>query len=361
LARFVVHYPEFQVHYPDDASKKETDAINKKILDNAKKRLNTYAKKYYTKYADKGPVYKLVFKHVMHMVEKKMTEMYKEQLDKGMMELMGSVLDPTCDVAKWLTNKAIAAVEKKKSNKVYGQQYISALLEDCAHVVNTAPAQAPEQAAASKTKRAQSRDVPKANRAIIEQLLYVMPGQKPQKNRMKTFLANLRRLYYLGPNNVLKMTEQQYKNRQMILVNSVRKSIYSITFIHKNNDVLIGKIVQEFRGALDLDENNIPMDGKKAKKLQAYLGKSVTLDQINERIAHSIDANLDEEGESIRLGLQHLKYIYCNLMSNYRYLYEVQSIVEHLKSLKNTSVGYIEPPSKEAKNKLIQSMIAMSM
>lgn len=323
LARFITYHDNFQVHvtnYDDKAEVKKAEDNNLKL---ARKFIDEFCKKYYTNYADKGGIYKTIFKRSSLIVKNKLIAYGgNDQSSKDIVKLLGFSVDPNDNLEEWLLKKVHSLVEKKKINKTYGEDYVKTLL------------------------------VP----ATI----------KAQGKTRANYLKELHMVFYVAKNGILNDVEEIYHNRQQILEFRFRRSLDAIKDIYHMNNNIIESVSKHIKLAIDIDNKfNTSVDDSTIelnKDIDKYLlTNNINITEFDKTLETIAEEKISEKSEKLIHGINELKYIYYNLISNYEYVYQTRSIVEYLKQLRNKSINYIQPISEKEKQLMIESFIKESI
>jgi DNA polymerase elongation subunit (family B) len=317
LARFITYHEDFQVaHDPDDPEElKKAELTNLKL---ARKFIDNYCQKYYTNYANKSGIYKTIFAKSALVVKNKMIEVCGEDKSANVIiKLLGFSVDPEDDLEKWIQCKIQTDVEKKPKNKMFGENFINDLLS---------------------TESLAKNNVTKSEYILILQ---------------DTYYAN-------KLDNILKISETYYHDRQQILEIRFRQSINLIKSLYHSNNNVIKVVSDHIKSIIDIDnkyndsvdENGVVLE----KDLDLYLEPAgVDVNKLNDTLDNIATENINYI--LIRKGINELKFIYYNLICNYEYIYHVRSIVLCLKAYRNKKINYIKPVDGVLKKKMIESFI----
>lgn len=337
LARFVTYHDNFQapfigIDYSDFDQMKKAENDNLKL---ARKYIDNFCKQYYTNYSNKGPVYKSVFKKSAKIVERKIIEKYGgNESSNTIIKLLGFSVDPEDNLEEWILNRAHTLVEKK--NKLYGVNYVDKLLNDYI-----------------------SLDKSEDDEKTLT---------KKEKTVMRSkYIIDLQEAYYANKNNnILRMSENQYNERQQILETRFRQSINKIKNTYHMNLSIIDSVSKHIKSAIDIDNNfNTSIvessEEELPKDLDVYLETlDINVDEFNETLDGIADETIQSKADMLE-GIAELKFLYHNLMSNYEYIYNIRSIVEYLKTLRDKTINNVKSMSKVDTAKMIDEMVSSSI
>ncbi|MGL4361892.1 MAG: hypothetical protein ACRCSG_01175, partial [Cellulosilyticaceae bacterium] len=103
LARLITYHEYFDVPIVDHNDIEEIEKAEKKNIDLAKKYMVNYCKKYFVHYADRGAVYKSIFKKSSKITSNKIVEIYGgDSSISNIVKLLGFSVDPEGPIDDWL-------------------------------------------------------------------------------------------------------------------------------------------------------------------------------------------------------------------------------------------------------------------
>ena len=317
LARFITYHDDFQVPMVDPNDPVELEKAEKINLKLARKFVDNFAKQFFTHYQEKGGIYKNIFKRSAKIVKDKITEACGNNSASNMIiKLLGFSVDPDKDLAGWIIGKSSSIVEKKKSNINYGKNYVDNILKN-------------------KSKADQS--------AIIR---------------------SMQLMYYTSAKNIAKSAEDQYNERQQILELRFRISINNIIKLYHLNNQIIEDVSEHIKTIIDINtQYNEPVETPKdtpQKDIDEILASNgVDVDEFDKTLEDIAQENIKQKNKSLMSGINDLKFIYYNLISNYEYIFKIRSIVGHLKQLQNKKIGLASLTIAD-KNKIMAEYISAS-
>lgn len=315
LARFITYHDDFHVPVNDYNDTAELKKAEEKNLTLARKFVNDYSKKYFATYSDKGRIYKNIFKKSALIVKNKIIETCGNNDSSNLViKLLGFSVDPNDDLETWLTDKIHSVVEKKKSNIMYGENYINNLLKSD---------------------------------------MFKESGLTKQD-----YITKLQMIYYSTKNGIVNISataESQYNDRQQILETRFRNSLNTIKNLYNMQNSIIDVVSKHIKTVTDID-NKFNTSSLEVNNLSSFGGiNSIdNLDNLDNSLNDIAESNVQVQSQKILEGIAELKYIYFNLISNYEYIYQTRSIVEHLKTLMNKKLRIVKPPSKVDMSKMIE-------
>jgi len=317
----------------------------------ARKFIDDYCKKYFVNYINKGDVYKSIYKASSEVVTKKLVNLCNEnKASLDVIKLLGFSVDPNDNLEKWIFDKIKTFVEKKYKNKNFGENYINNLL---------------------------SKD----------------NLQRINKTKQEYILELQKEFYFNKNNSILKSVEDQYHERQRILELRLNHSINIIKNIYNMNNDIIINVSNYIKKSINIDNlynnsynnsynnqdnkngddingddingDDVNGDDKKnvlSKDIGHYLEiNKVDKNTFNTSITKIAEEAISSKSESLLQGIEEFKYIYYNLICNYDYLYQVHSIVNYLKSLRDKTIRNFKEPTKETQKTIIEEFIRDSM
>lgn len=304
LARFITYHKDFYVPIQNLEDPEEIESADKKNLKLARRYIDDLCGKYIsTPQVDRGPIYKNIFKKSAKIVKDKfVAKCGNNAADTAIISLLGYSIDPDKELETWLLERIRKEVEKKPKNKNYGKVYIDTLLQKNSLDLN---------------KRTRSQ-----------------------------YITELQNSYYVNKysnknNNILYFSEMQYSERQQILERRLQMSINRVRALYHTNNDIITTVANHIKSKINIEE----MDDK---DIDGYLMKTgVDIDEFDKTLETIAKVNLDKSSEVVMDSIQELKFIYYNLISNYEFIYQIRSIVDYLKALRNKSIGMIKTPSKK--------------
>jgi len=307
LARFITYHEDFQVAVldADDAEElKKAELTNLKL---ARKFVDNYCKKYYTSYASKGDIYKTIFKKSAALVKDKIVQVCgSDKSSAVIIKLLGFSIDPEDNLEEWMLNKIQTEVSKKSKNKNYGETFVNALLH------NTTD--------------------------------------------KKAYTIQLQNTYYANKgDNISKISEAHYNERQQILEIRFRQSINIIKNLYHANNNIINAVSTHIKSVINIDSQyNNATDAAPEKELGAYLDNAA-LQQMENECDTIATSNL--QSDTMFSGINELKFIYYNLTCNYEYIYQIRCIVECLKTKRNKQINYTRPMDATVRQNMIDTFV----
>jgi len=270
-------------------------------------------------------------------------------------KLLGFSTDPDENLEGWFDKKVIKIIEAKKKNKEYGKRYVEYLL-------------------ASNDK----------------------PG----------YIVELQSIYYARRgNNILDMATANYNERQTVLKMRFNQSLSIIKGLYYANNDVIEQVSNHIKEVIDIDNSfNDPVLGIKmvdddnsdnsdddnsddANNIDSSIGSNSQITLINssnnqntkiditditdidsyiqiknggdvdKSLSTIADAKIQQLVENISSGINELKFTYFNLLSNYEYIYQIRSIVDHLKQLRDKKLGISKYPTKSEREQIIKDTV----
>jgi hypothetical protein len=356
FARFITYIDEFYVEIQDLDDVDELKKADSISLERAKKYIHNYCKQYYTNYSNKGKIYKKVFTKSKKLVHDKLTELCgNTKASNTIIKLLGFSTDPDENLEGWFDKKVIKIIEAKKKNKEYGKRYVEYLL-------------------ASNDK----------------------PG----------YIVELQSIYYARRgNNILDMATANYNERQTVLKMRFNQSLSIIKGLYYANNDVIEQVSNHIKEVIDIDNSfNDPVLGIKmvdddnsdnsdddnsddANNIDSSIGSNSQITLINssnnqntkiditditdidsyiqiknggdvdKSLSTIADAKIQQLVENISSGINELKFTYFNLLSNYEYIYQIRSIVDHLKQLRDKKLGISKYPTKSEREQIIKDTV----
>lgn len=318
LARFITYHDDFQVPMADPHDPVELEKAEKTNLKLARKFVDNFAKQFFTNYQEKGGIYKNIFKRSAKIVKEKITELSGNTSASNMIiKLLGFSVDPDKDLSEWIIEKSRSIVEKKKTNINYGKSYVDWLLK-------------------GKSKADQTE-----------------------------YIKNLQIQYYISTKNISKTSEIHYEDRQRILEVRFRTSINSIIKLFHLNNQIIDDVSKQIKSIINInsqynDPIETPSDIPITKDINDILDLSgINIDTFDKTLEDIAQENIKKMEDSLLNGINELKFIYYNLISNYEYIYQIRSIVDYLKQLRNKKIG-VDSLTIADKNRIMAKYIAES-
>jgi len=320
LARFITYHDDFQVPMADQNDPVELKKAEDTNLKLARKFVDNFCKRFFTNYQEKGGIYKNIFKRSAKIVKDKITEVCGNNSASNMIiKLLGFSVDPDKDLSTWIVEKTQSIVIKKKSNINYGKDYIENILKTV---------------------------TPKAAKSAR--------------------ITDLQIIYYTNAKSISKSTEDQYNDRQQILELRFRQSISNIIKLYHINNKIIEDVSEHIKSIIDINsQHNDPIKNSEGasdipKDIDTILSSNgVDLDEFDKTLEDIAEINIQKKSGSLLSGIDDLKFIYYNLISNYEYIYQIRSIVDYLKQLRNKKIGLASLTIAD-KNKVMAEYIAES-
>jgi DNA polymerase elongation subunit (family B) len=321
LARFITYHRDFQVEIKNYDDEDEVKKAELKILNNARKYVDAYCSQYYTQYINKGSIYKDIFKITSKLVHNKLLNNFDES---NSTHNTIKLLTYSVDIEKeefdnWIKERITKDVEKKQYNKDYGKKYIEYLIKGL---------------------------------------------DNKQKNEK---IEVLQRIYYARKNNLLKESEKLYNDRQLILEQRLQKSLEDIRNLYRLNNTIVCSLNDYIKNIININnEYNISIEENKSESKLPSLEKLKEIKNIdnkhfNNELDNLIDNNIEQNKEILKKGIKEFKFIYINLISNYEYIYQIRSIVNYLKALRDKKTGIIKTPPKKEITNIVQNLIDESV
>lgn len=310
LARLITYHEMFYVE-PIDSSQDAIDVSEKKIYDKSGKYIENFCKTYYKNYTNKGKIYKKVFSVANKIVKTKLNEVYK---NPGIIDIITS----SCDLKKleeWLCIKA----EKKalKGMKTYGKDFVDKRL----------------------------------NKLISEKDLL----EKKEINIFKKKkIRELQEVYFSNKKNILNIREIQFRQRFDILKRNIRENLTEIKGLYSVNQNMIESLTIKIKECINIDNrfNDSGIDIPKWEEIKE-------VEKIDENELNNImEKNMKYLSNDKKFwdSMNKLKYIYTNLVTNYKFINEVRCIVSYLKLLRDKELN-IHSDKDFDKEKLIKESI----
>jgi DNA polymerase elongation subunit (family B) len=312
LSRFIMYHQDFQVHINNYDDPDEITKADKKSLDLARKYIENICKAYNVTYVDKGGIYKNIFKKSSAIVKSKLIKACgNNDASNKIINLLGFSVDPDKDLDLWLFDKIKSVIEKKPKNKNYGKVFVDNLLSKANLEAN------------GRTRSA--------------------------------YIIDLQKSYYATKNNnILIQSELQYNERQQILEKRFRTSFNMIKNLYHINNNIIENVADYIKSNIKIEE----ITDESSKDINTYLESSgVNITNLDTRLEKIADENIDKSSKKIFDNISEMKFIYYNLLSNYEYIYQIRSIVEYLKVLRNKQINNIKAPSKKDLSKMIEKFV----
>lgn len=313
LARLITYHPDFHVNSKpignvNDAENLDDIKKNEEgILRCARKFIDNYCKAYYAVHKDNGDIYKTIYRKSAAVVKNRMKAMYNED---DIIKLLGFSIDPEEDnLVDWLLKKTQSTVEKKGINKDYGAAYIEHKLRGL--------------------------DKKSRNLRVVE--------------LQEIFYAN--RIC-----SISKSAEDIYISRQKELEERLHSHINIIKNLYKTNNQIVNKVVtylKKYTGVVEYEckSNEAPatMTNISKENIEQIINKKET-----EAMVYDLTATETElYGHVLSQGLSEVKFIYYNLLGNYEYIYQIRSIVEYLKYLRDKKYTNGKRPTDDEIKSLI--------
>jgi hypothetical protein len=319
LARFITYHDDFQVPMVDQNDPVELKKAEDTNLKLSRKFVDNFCKRFFTNYQEKGGIYKNIFKRSAKIVNDKITEVCGNNSSSNMIiKLLGFSVDPDKDLASWIVEKSISIVEKKKTNINYGKTYVESILKE-----------------------------------------------KPSKAAKSACVTEMQLTYYTNQKSISKSAEDQYNERQQILEIRFRQSINNIIKLYHLNNKIIEDVSEHIKTIIDINtQYNDPVENPKetpiTKDIDTILASNgVDLNEFEKTLEDIAAENIKQKSESLLSGIDDLKFIYYNLISNYEYIYQIRSIVDYLKQLRNQKIGLASLTIAD-KNKIMAEYISES-
>ena len=319
LARFITYHEDFQVPMVDPHDPVELKKAEDTNLKLARKFVDNFSKEFFTNYQEKGGIYKNIFKRSAKIVKDKITEACGNNSASNMIiKLLGFSVDPDKDLASWIVEKSRSIVEKKKTNINYGKTYVESIIKE-----------------------------------------------KPSKAAKSACITEMQLTYYTNQKSISKTAEDQYNERQQILEIRFRQSIANIIKLYHLNNKIIEDVSEHIKTIIDIntqynDPVENPQENPVTKDIDTILASNgVDLDEFDKTLEDIAAANIKQKSDSLLSGIDDLKFIYYNLISNYEYIYQIRSIVDYLKQLRNQKIGVASLTIAD-KNKIMAEYISES-
>ncbi len=327
LARFITYHPDFYVavaNYNDDV---EVSKAEDKILTNARKFINAYCQQYNTTFVNKGPIYKNIFKVSSKAVYDGLYKSFDEKM-KPTIKLLTFSLDESDDIASWFRDRVEKSVVARSYNKKYGELYVN----------------------------------------------YMLDGLEGDARWRR--ITVLQKSFYSSKNSIRRSARLLYQERQNELERRLRIGASKIKKMFSLSSGIIKKISDHVAGLIDIDDlMNEPVErDDKVEYTIDTIGHGIvdpgemSFDEIKRR-AGIDDTTIDrqigdiacQELESKRDGfvelLTEMRHIQRSLAGNYEYMYQIDSIITYLKSLRDRRVGTVVRPQERALQADIKKMI----
>lgn len=285
LARFITYHPWFYIAPNDYSDKEDVKKADEKTLKRARKYIEQICSEHYTKYFDKGAMYKNIYKYCMKLVNTRLQSIFAKY--RRVLTVLDIVANKDIDnvTADALIKKAKAFVEERVQVQNFGKIYIELRLCDL---------------------KGKERDD-----KIIE----------------------LQRIYYSksNKNNFIDSCEKKYEERHVVLETRLKKNLSEIGKILDINSNLITKIVNYVRAYMA----NTTVD-------------VITISyEEEEELNMIIDDEIDNNLSVINKCIDDVLFYYTSIISNYEYITKMRSIVKYLKDLGIKKLKVFEPVSIE--------------
>ena len=227
FARFIVYHENFTIKSESD-DPKDLTAADKKSLDLAKNYLRDFCSKYFTKYTDKGPIFKSIYSKSSNLVKNKIIDKYSES--KDIITLLGFDIDPTINFESWIIEKVHKLIEKK--NLDYGKSYVE----------------------------------------------YLLKRDEIGAKQKGSYISNLQRVYYGNRLNISNHVEKIYNLRQEQLLSRLNETIHNIVKIYSTNNNIVQKVCDSIKSDVDDDQFQFNLVEDRLNKL------------VDETIDHNTDS-----------------------------------------------------------------------
>jgi hypothetical protein len=178
-------------------------------------------------------------------------------------------------------------------------------------------------------------------------------------------IKNLQLAYYTNARSISKSSEDQYNERQQILELRFRLSINNIVNLYHLNNKIIEDVSEHIKTIIDINtQHNDPLENKPdvaiEKDIDTILeSNGIDIDNFDKTLEDIATVNIQQKSDSLLSGIEDLTFIYYNLISNYEYIYQIRSIVNYLKQLRNNKIG-VDSLTIADKNRIMAEYIASS-
>lgn len=313
LARLVVYHSMFHVEPLDDSSE-ELNIAEEKMFKNATKFINEYASQYYSEYHQFGKVYQKMFRTANKLIGDKIKT--KDELTHQLITANA----PDTGFEEWF----IEYIDKKaiKSASTYGPEYVA------------------------------------------DELQKIPANERPEKIKI------MQKVYYdermRDSNNkpiksILKIRTNVFNETMSILRRKLRENMSNFRKIYSKYQSSIENVTNILKSALNINEDLY----KSTKNSEKY-----TLEDFGE-IDDDLLSNLEKEAkkeannllndEKMQTIISNLKELYINILSAHLIYRRTQSIVDTLKSKRNSYTRTIMRPDDDYMRNIINSSIKESI
>jgi DNA polymerase elongation subunit (family B) len=287
LARLITYSSLFHVESESDSSDDRKTADDK-IYKNAVKYVDNYCNKYYTKYQSKGKIYQKIFK----IANKAVINSARQIIPDETIEILNSSYDID-NLSEWLEEKA-----KKKAIrdlKGCGSTYIQNELEK----------------------------IPKKDRSAK--------------------LKSLQDIYFARQKtSLLMIREKAFNNRRELLQRQVQDNIVNLTKVLNQQTRIINRVSKQIKIALDID-NKYNDAGVEVPEFDTISKGMIDDTTIAAKAEQEFEKMLDNE--ELCIGLNKMRYIYLNMISNFHFICKTRQIVDYLKITRNKKIQFVAKPA----------------
>lgn len=315
LARLVTYHPMFHVEAFDN-TKEELNTAEAKTYKNACKFIDEYCQRYYAKYNTFGKslqkIYKTANKYVGGCV-------------KNNDELANQLLSANVsydDFEEWLID--YAENNSIKLNKLHGKNYIEKLLLAKEKEINSNYA---EELKANADDGSDDESESADNKKEIEKKI-----KQECKEARKQEIISLQKKYFGGPNSLLVLRENEYKNKLAIIRKNIRDNHGEFMSLYKAYNNKLQNIINIIKDKIDLKEElKNPVKESVDFKLEDF--EFEINDKLDQELKDkaSDDINNLLQNTKITEILNRYKELYNDLLAANNVIHKTRSIVDYLK------------------------------
>jgi hypothetical protein len=182
------------------------------------------------------------------------------------------------------------------------------------------------------------------------------------------FICKLQQIYYgrLNISNTIDTATKIYNNNNEILLKKFRTIINKFHMLHTINTTMINKVATNFKQIIDIDnkynENENENENDELPELETFneiinIDKKKMEETIDLEIINSIQNGFNTDMTNFNSIVYEISDIYNKLQYNYKYLHQVQSIVEYLKKLRDAKTKHINEPDNINIEEMVNSVL----
>jgi DNA polymerase elongation subunit (family B) len=325
LARLITYHKMFNVEAFDE-SKEELNTAEAKTYKNACKFIDEYCQRYYSKYNTFGKslqkIYKTANKYVGGCV-------------KNNDELANQLLSANVsydDFEEWLIS--YAENNSLKLHKTHGKDYIEKLLS------------AKETEIRNKYVD-QLSNLDELNNLDDKKEIEKQIKQECKEMR-KNELVALQKKYFGGPNSVLIIRENEFKNKLAILRKNIRDNQSEFMSLYKSYNNKLQNIIDIIKDKIDMKEDlKNPVQDSVDFKLEDF--EFEITDKLDEELKNKAtdDVNNLLQNKKIIEILNKYKTLYNDLLAAYVIIHKTRGIVDYLKIKRDIINRVVVRPSDD--------------